>query len=93
MEVPSAATDRQAGTAERDALSNDNLPAAFWDALPTNEEHPDLQAIRALQEDSTPEERAETLKVILGTNVLGPSSQATCLEYADNYASSAIGPG
>ena len=50
-------------SATRDPLSNDSIPAAFWDATPENEGNPDLMAIKALQEESTPEERAESLKV------------------------------
>ena len=41
----------------------DDLPAAFWDEYPKNADHPDLAAINALLEESTPEERAETYKV------------------------------
>ena len=44
-------------------LRNDDLPAAFWDAYPENPDNADLQAINALLEESTPEERAETYKV------------------------------
>ena len=43
-------------------LSNNDLPAAFWDALP-DDENADLQAINALKEESTPDDRAEALKV------------------------------
>jgi hypothetical protein len=47
-----------------DELKNENLPAAFWDALPENgDENPDMAAINALLEESTPEERAENFKV------------------------------
>lgn len=53
----------EASSSCRDQLSNDQVPAAFWDALPSDQENPDLLAIKALQEESTPEERAETLKV------------------------------
>lgn len=48
---------------EPQPLSNDDIPAAFWDTLAEDEENPDLLAIKALQEESTPEERAQTLKV------------------------------
>ena len=51
-----------AGSAEG-TLRNDDLPAAFWDAYPENPDNADLQAINALLEESTPEERAETYKV------------------------------
>ena len=49
--------------ATRDPLSNDSIPAAFWDAMPENEGNSDLMAMKALQEESTPEEHAEALKV------------------------------
>lgn len=51
-----------AGSAEG-KLRNDDLPAAFWDAYPENPDNADLQALNALLEESTPEERAETYKV------------------------------
>ena len=51
-----------AGSVEAKLL-NDDLPAAFWDAYPENPDNTDLQAISALLEESTPEERAETYKV------------------------------
>ena len=44
------------------SLSNNELPAAFWDALP-DEEHPDLQAINAIKDETSPDERVEVLKV------------------------------
>ena len=40
----------------------DDLPALFWDEMPEDENHPDLVAINALIEESTPEERAFTFK-------------------------------
>lgn len=41
-----------------------NLPALFWDSMPDNaEDHPDYIALKALEEESTPEERAENFKV------------------------------
>ena len=49
---------------ESQHLSNNDIPAAFWDTLPDDETNPDLMAIKALQEESTPEERAEVLKVL-----------------------------
>ena len=44
-------------------LTADNLPAAFWDEYPQNEDNVDLAAINAILEESTPDERAETWKV------------------------------
>lgn len=49
-----------------DILRNEDLPAIFWDALPENGgEHPDMAAIQALLEESTPEELAENFRVSL----------------------------
>ena len=46
------------------ALDNADLPCAFWDAdLSADSNHPDALAIQALREESSPAERAETLKV------------------------------
>ena len=46
------------------ALDNSDLPCAFWDAdLSSDSNHPDALAIQALREESSPAERAETLKV------------------------------
>lgn len=48
----------------QEEYTSNNLPAAFWDHYPTNtEENPDLAAINAILEESTPDERAETYKV------------------------------
>lgn len=45
-------------------LSNEELPAAFWDTLPKTSDHPDQLAIEALRAESTPDEQAETHKVL-----------------------------
>lgn len=45
------------------ALQDEDLPAAFWESLPEDEDNADLAAIRALEAESTPEERAENFKV------------------------------
>ena len=69
--APSPAPPRTPGT----GLDNADLPCAFWDAVPAGTDHPDLLAIEALKEESTPEERAETLKAGWhwgGGWVLGP---------------------
>ena len=50
-------------TEESKHIDNAELPAAFWDSMVDDKENPDLMAIQAIQEESTPEERAETLKV------------------------------
>jgi len=50
--------------AGRDEDPNASLPALFWDALPDNpEDHPDWQAMQAIADECTPEERAENFKV------------------------------
>ncbi|KAK9813825.1 hypothetical protein WJX73_000343 [Symbiochloris irregularis] len=45
------------------ALKDADLPAVFWGNLPDDENNADLAAIRALEAESTPEERAENFKV------------------------------
>ena len=47
---------------EREPMSNDELPAAFWDAMP-GEDHPDLAAMNAIKDEMSPDEQVETLKV------------------------------
>jgi hypothetical protein len=43
---------------------NASLPALFWDTIPENaQDHPDYVALKAIEEESTPEERAESFKV------------------------------
>jgi hypothetical protein len=43
---------------------NAGLPALFWDTIPDNaEDHPDYIALKALDDETTPEERAENFKV------------------------------
>eukprot|EP00775_Hariotina_reticulata_P012859 gene12859-12986_t len=50
-------------TQQRPEDEHANLPALFWDSMPDNaEEHPDYIALKALAEESTPEERAENFK-------------------------------
>ena len=44
-------------------VNDEDLPAAFWENLPSDESNADLAAIRALEAESTPEERAENFKV------------------------------
>ena len=46
-----------------ESLRNEDLPAAFWDALPADQDHPDQLAIEALRAESSPDEQAETHKV------------------------------
>lgn len=44
-------------------LDNKDLPALFWDEMPENaEEHPDMVALQALIDESSPEERAGNFK-------------------------------
>lgn len=43
---------------------NEGLHPLFWDSIPDNaEEHPDYIALKALDDETTPEERAENFKV------------------------------
>jgi hypothetical protein len=56
------------------------LPALFWDSMPENaEEHPDYIALKALEEESTPEERAENFKVSINSALLKATLQAAGL--------------
>eukprot|EP00884_Botryococcus_braunii_P014826 jgi/Botrbrau1/23344/Bobra.0051s0004.1 len=49
---------------QSDFLRNEDLPAMFWDSLPENGiEHPDMAAIQALLDESSPEELAENFRV------------------------------
>ena len=42
---------------------NNDLPALFWeDAIPEDQDHPDLAGMMAIMEECTPAERAEALK-------------------------------
>ena len=41
----------------------EDLPAVFWDEMPTNKDNVDLAAINALIDEQTPVERAESHKV------------------------------
>ena len=65
--------------AERDPLRNDDIPAAFWDTLPEDSSNEDMLAIQALKEESTPEERAEALKVVTLKSSSPASLSATSL--------------
>lgn len=43
--------------------SNPNdVPALFWDELPEDSDNPELAAIKAIIDESTPEERALSFK-------------------------------
>ena len=48
---------------QAEQVRDQDLPAAFWETLPSDESNADLAAIRALEAESTPEERAENFKV------------------------------
>lgn len=60
--TPSLSVRSDPGTAERNPLSASDVPAAFWSEVPDDDANPDLLALNALQAESTPAERAETLK-------------------------------
>lgn len=56
-------SDSEDITPSQPVNDNADLPALFWDSMPDNaEEHPDYIAMKALEEESTPEERAENFK-------------------------------
>jgi hypothetical protein len=49
---------------DKHSLRNEDLPAMFWDCLPENgTDHPDMAAMQALLEESSPEELAENFRV------------------------------
>jgi hypothetical protein len=67
-------SDSEDITPSQPADDNADLPALFWDSMPDNpEEHPDYIALKALEEESTPEERAENFKVSLEHACVLPS--------------------
>ena len=45
------------------AGNEQDLPAVFWDEMPSNKDNADLAAINALIDEQTPAERAESHKV------------------------------
>lgn len=53
---------RGGGGGGRLPSADQGLPALFWDDMPDNEDNPDLAAINAIIEDTSPEERAEGFK-------------------------------
>jgi hypothetical protein len=78
-------SDSEDITPSQPADDNANLPALFWESMPDNpEDHPDYIALKALEEESTPEERAEKFKVSLGPAcVLLPG---TCSSSSSSYS-------
>lgn len=46
-----------------DGANEGDLPAVFWDEMPSDKDNADLAAINALIDEQTPEERAESHKV------------------------------
>lgn len=58
---------------------NLSLPSVFWDHIPEGaEEHPDYMAMKALEEESTPEERADNFKVLSVSCVQLLATQTAC---------------
>lgn len=43
-------------------LRNEELPALFWDEIPDDADNPDVAAINAINEETSPEERASNFK-------------------------------
>jgi hypothetical protein len=80
-------SDSEDITPSQPAADDADLPALFWESMPDNaEEHPDYIALKALEEESTLEERAENFKVSLEhasvlpsvTGRSGSSSSSSC---------------
>lgn len=46
-------------------LKSDEIPALFWDEMPDDPDNPDMAAIQAIIDESTPEERANSYKVCI----------------------------
>jgi hypothetical protein len=46
-------------------LKSDDIPALFWDEMPDDPDNPDMAAIQAIIDESTPEERAISFKVYM----------------------------
>lgn len=45
------------------AVRNEDLPALFWDEMPDNAgDHPDMVALKAIDDECTPEDRARSFK-------------------------------
>ena len=52
------------------AGNEQDLPAVFWDEMPSNKDNADLAAINALIDEQTPAERAESHKVKRGIRIV-----------------------
>ena len=59
------------------AANDDDLPAVFWDEMPSNRDNADLAAINALIDEQTPAERAESHKVEKGICAVGTQLDST----------------
>ncbi|KIY95318.1 Tetratricopeptide repeat protein 4 [Monoraphidium neglectum] len=60
---PRAGSGGSGAAAADDPLDPSSLPALFWDDMPANpEEHPDYMALKAIADECTPEEQAESFK-------------------------------
>ena len=57
--------------------NGEDLPAVFWDEMPSNKDNTDLAAINALIEEQTPAERAESHKVVKGVYAVGSQLDST----------------
>lgn len=65
MAAGEQAATKHATSKEDREVTNDELPAMFWDSLPESSDNPDAAAIISVLEESTPEELAESQKVCL----------------------------
>lgn len=61
-----------------DAASSGDLPAVFWDEMPSDKDNADLAAINALIDEQTPEERAESYKVRICWSMSPMTYQCRC---------------
>ena len=63
LEPVMAWTESESPKPQNHAAGEEELPAVFWDKMPSDENNADLAAINALIEEQTPAERAESHKV------------------------------
>lgn len=55
--------DKSKGAPAKEGIANEDLPALFWDEMPSNaSEHSDMVALQALNDETTPKERALSFK-------------------------------
>ena len=62
-----------------------DLPAVFWDEMPSDKDNADLAAINALIDEQTPEERAESYKVRLLNVWFAANQFPATLDFKGNF--------